>query len=168
MKLVSHCYYFKDFTILTYIYSFYFEHIFLHFLLLSLLALILSRRTTVKIRCNFPFSAIRAISIVAHISATTNKFYFLTVFNQFLVSFFLINYLIFRSSNLWFFFYIWQNKTYLLNSKGRPGCNENTRRVVIPRQTKIYWYLGVWLPHAKANYGMSLRVISFLVLPINS
>ena len=52
-----------------------------------------------KIRHFCPFCAIPAISVAVHISVTVSNFYLLTVFNQFVLLFVFINYLMFRSNN---------------------------------------------------------------------
>ena len=82
MKWVSHCYYFKNFTILTlnhYIFVSYTLDISFYFFHLSLMFSSLSRGTTMKRRHLYPFCAVPAISIAVHISVT-NSF---LLFNSF-------------------------------------------------------------------------------------
>ena len=73
MKWISHCYYFKDLTIMTlYIFIFWiYLSIFFH---LSLMFSSLSRETTMKIRHFCPFCAIPAISIAVYISVKISNF----------------------------------------------------------------------------------------------
>ena len=68
MKWVSHCYYFMDLAILTYIHIYFlYLSIFFH---LYLMFSSFNRKTTVKMRHSCPFCAIPAISMTVHISVT--------------------------------------------------------------------------------------------------
>ena len=71
-----------------------------------------------KIKHSCSFRAIPAISIADHISVKISNFQFLTVFNQFVLLFVFISYLMFTSYNFVILFYLWRNKTYSLTQGG--------------------------------------------------
>ena len=71
-----------------------------------------------KIKHFCSFRAIPAISIADHISVKISNFQFLTVFNQFVLLFVFISYLMFTSYNFVILFYLWRNKTYSLTQGG--------------------------------------------------